>query len=208
MDRTKSNVPKLSEFAKRQCIRFAHRKSFLSTFNIMSTTNSEITDVGDIRYELIKPILKRMAPKQLAQIEDKSPHIKSKSGELWRDHIKTDFHDRPLPPPSEPLTNYRKLYGKYYKQKQRMLNEASARLRESTQRFQKEKASRTISTLEVDPRATQIAIRKKASSSSTPSGSRLINKAWATAKAKGPVFSQKNTRFVNSANPTKRQRTS
>ena len=68
--------PTLVSMAQRACIR-----------NVDS-----LVDVGDVSYDLLRPILKRISnPDQLHQIELASPHIADSDAELWRAFIARDI---------------------------------------------------------------------------------------------------------------------
>lgn len=149
-----------------------------------------IHDVGDAPFDLVMPILKKMPAWQLDEIESQCPHIRKRSGELWKRLIGKDFADRPMP-----ASEFRHNYRKYYKEKQAHLKNASLRLREGMQKLEQEKASRKITPLEVDPLAARARARYKASKAA-PAGSRLIQRAIQEAKSK-PVFSSKNVQFTS-----------
>jgi elongin-A len=96
-------APTLQSMAIRACVR-----------NIAS-----ITDVADIPYEIIKPVLRRIQnPDQLRQIEENSPHIADVDEELWRAFIARDipnWEDK-IMEPSNPRSwwkVYRKLLKEY-----------------------------------------------------------------------------------------------
>ncbi|KAA8897722.1 hypothetical protein TRICI_006685 [Trichomonascus ciferrii] len=130
-----------------------------------------------------------MSAKQLIEIERNSAQIKARSDEVWRRLVMKDFPDRPVP-----TANFRKAYVKYFKEKEKHLQNASIRLREGMKKLEEEKASRTITSLEVDPRAAKARAKFKASRAA-PSGSRVIQKAMQSARTKGPLFSSKNVQF-------------
>jgi RNA polymerase II transcription factor SIII (Elongin) subunit A len=163
----------LYDQAKRQCMRYSH----------------VIHDVGTAPFDLVAPILKKMSAKQLAEIENNSPQIKTHSEEVWKKLLERDFGDR-----SMPTSKFRKTYIKYFKEKEAHLKDASVRLRESMERLKQEKAARTITSLEVDPMAARAQARRKMTSNA-PAGSKLIQKAMQTARAKGPIHSNKNIKF-------------
>lgn len=149
-----------------------------------------ITDVGDAPYELVEPILRKMSAKQLIEIERNSAQIRARSDDVWRRLVMKDFSDRPVP-----TANFRKAYVKYFKEKEKHLQNASIRLREGMKKLEEEKAARTITSLEVDPRAAKARAKFKASRAAPP-GSRVIQKALQTARTKGPLFSSKNVQFT------------
>lgn len=136
----------------------------------------------------MEPILRRITAKQLVMIEKNCPQIRSRSQELWKSFIIRDFGDRPLPD-----GQYRKTYVKYFREKEAQLEDASTRLRESMNKFKKEKEARTITSLEVDPLAERV--RKRRIMSHGPPGSKMIQKAYQTARSKGALFSSRNMRF-------------
>lgn len=131
-----------------------------------------------------------MSAKQLIEIERNSTQIKTRSDDVWRRLVMKDFPDRPVP-----TANFRKAYVKYFKEKEKHLQNASIRLREGMKKLEEEKASRTITSLEVDPRAAKARAKFKASRAAPP-GSRVIQKAMQTARTKGPLFSSKNVQFT------------
>lgn len=132
--------------------------------------------------------MRRITAKQLVMIEKNCPQIRSRSQELWKAFIIRDFTDRPLPD-----GQYRKTYVKYFREKEAQLEDASTRLRESMDKFKKEKEARTITSLEVDPLAERV--RKRRIMTHGPPGSKMIQKAYQTARSKGAVFSSRNMRF-------------
>lgn len=140
-------------------------------------------------FQLVEPILKRMPAKQLYEIEQKCPQIQSASQQLWKDLIMRDFSDRPVPE-----SHFRKVYGKYYKERQEHLKTASQRLRETTERLKREREATKITSLAVDPRAARSTARYKASKAAPP-GMRAVQKAFADVKMRGPRFSSGNLRF-------------
>lgn len=148
--------------------------------------------MGPAPYDLVAPILKKMSAKQLAEIEKKSPQIKAHSEEIWKKFLERDFGDRPMP-----AGRFRRTYIVYFKEKEAHLKDASIRLRESMERLKQEKAARTITSLEVDPMAAKARAKRKMAATS-PAGSKLIQRAMQTARAKGPIHSNKNIKFSSS----------
>ncbi|EXJ77897.1 hypothetical protein A1O3_09056 [Capronia epimyces CBS 606.96] len=88
----------LFNMARRACIRCSGR----------------ITDIGDLDYELVRPVLLKIeSPEKLHQIERASPQIIGKDAELWMTFIKRDIADWHLKPhePKDPK-NWYKVYCK------------------------------------------------------------------------------------------------
>lgn len=110
---------------------------------------SRITDVGDIPYHLVKPVLKRLNAKQLISVEENSPAIKIDSDELWGGLIERDFPDRPAlskrlaAGDAEKMPN-RTLYDRYTEERERLRASTAQRLRNLTQKLQKEKSKNSI----------------------------------------------------------------
>jgi hypothetical protein len=140
-------------------------------------------------YQLVEQILRRMPAKQLYEIEQNCPQIKEASQPLWKELIIKDFSDRPVPE-----SHYRKVYAKYYKERQEHLKSASQRLRESMELLKREREARTITSLTVDPMAARSNARYRASKAAPP-GMRAVQKAINQVKMRGPRFSSKNLKF-------------
>ncbi|OAP63998.1 hypothetical protein AYL99_03225 [Fonsecaea erecta] len=88
----------LLDMARRACARNVHR----------------ITDIGDLDYELIRPILLKIeSPEKLHQLELSSPQIIGHDAEIWLNFIKRDIPDwdRKRHEPSNPK-NWYKVYRK------------------------------------------------------------------------------------------------
>ncbi|KIW22684.1 uncharacterized protein PV07_10957 [Cladophialophora immunda] len=88
----------LLDMARRACARNVHR----------------ITDIGDLDYDLIRPILLKIeSPEKLHQLELSSPQIIGHDAELWLNFIKRDIPDWDLKrhEPSNPK-NWYKVYRK------------------------------------------------------------------------------------------------
>ncbi|KAH0829376.1 hypothetical protein AYO21_11308 [Fonsecaea monophora] len=91
-------VDSLLDMARRACVRNVHR----------------ITDIGDIDYDLIRPILLKIeSPEKLHQLELSSPQIIGHDAEIWLNFIKRDIPDWDLKrhEPSNPK-NWYKVYKK------------------------------------------------------------------------------------------------
>ncbi|KIX01321.1 uncharacterized protein Z518_09046 [Rhinocladiella mackenziei CBS 650.93] len=71
-------VDSLFDMARRACARYSAR----------------ITDIGDLNYELIRPVLLKIeSPEKLHQLEQNSPQIIGKDAEIWMSFIKRDIPD-------------------------------------------------------------------------------------------------------------------
>ncbi|KAG0152115.1 hypothetical protein CROQUDRAFT_35763 [Cronartium quercuum f. sp. fusiforme G11] len=62
-----------------------------SCLRILTAHSSGLIDVGNCSYGLIRPILFACPPDQLAEIEDRSPHLMLESDEIWALHLKRDY---------------------------------------------------------------------------------------------------------------------
>ena len=123
----------------------------------------DMYDVGDLRYETIRPVLKRVTnPAQLVskfkhsdlsyladisqrQIEEASPHIAEDDGELWQAFIKRDISrgesklqtTRPKNPSS-----WWKLYRKLKREDDAATQEAEDRLKASLNKHKADKGAK------------------------------------------------------------------
>lgn len=112
--------------------------------------SARITDVGDIPYPLIKPVLRRFNAKQLCQVELNSPLLTPESDELWAQLIERDFPDRPqlkrnlkLDGNDGEMPN-KLLYKRYCDERELLRASSAQRLRKMTQKLQKEKLKNSI----------------------------------------------------------------
>lgn len=118
-----SEVPTLRDLALQQCLR-------LIPF---------IQDVGNARYDIVKPILARMSARQLAELERASPHLLDHTDELWRDLILKDYPDRPCP-----QRNFRSGYQRVQKEKESHLGAVRERLKRNQRQYAAQREASAI----------------------------------------------------------------
>lgn len=112
--------------------------------------SARITDVGDIPYPLVRPVLKRLNAKQLMVVEQNSPALMPESDELWSALIERDFPDRPskakkaLVGADDGDMPNRLLYERYIDEREELRASSAQRLRKMTQKLQKEKSRNSI----------------------------------------------------------------
>lgn len=93
-----------------------------------------ITDVGDIPYEIVRPILRKIkSPAQLEELEKNSPHIADSDAELWKAFMKNDIPNWDSPEklitPSNPRS-WGKAYRKMLRREQKIKEEQEKALAE------------------------------------------------------------------------------
>ena len=89
-----------------------------------------ITDVGDVPYDILRPILRKITnPQQLHDLETQSPHIADADAELWRAFIARDIPawQSKLVEPANPRSWW-KVYKKLMKEEKRATEEVEERL--------------------------------------------------------------------------------
>lgn len=129
-------VPSLFDIALGTCIQLAAR----------------ITDVGATPYHLVRPILKRLNAKQLAQLEENSPSVTPELDELWVLLLQKDFPDRPvhvgpkrrLVAGDQSAMPNKQLYGRYCDEREAFRATSAQRLRRMTEKIQEEKSKNSI----------------------------------------------------------------
>lgn len=102
---------------------------------------ANLQDVGDTRYELVRPALRKiMDPQQLRAIEIASPHIADADEELWLAFIQRDIPDwkRKFVRPKNPRSWW-KVYRKLYREEKAAQEEQQKQLLEALQGKKKEK---------------------------------------------------------------------
>ena len=98
-------------------------------------------DVGDMSYELVRPILKQIDnPQQLRNIEIASPHIADQDAELWKAFIARDIlqWEEKIIEPKNPASWW-KVYRKLIREEERAKEEQEAQLRATMMGITKQK---------------------------------------------------------------------
>ncbi|SGZ47444.1 CIC11C00000002500 [Sungouiella intermedia] len=145
--------------------------------------SARITDVGDIPYHRVKPVLKRLNAKQLIAVEENSPAIMPESDELWSGLIERDFPDRPskakfnLVSPEDDAMPNKSLYEKYADEREELRASSAQRLRKMTQKLQKEKSRNSIVPIQGIMREPVVRRRMPAMSLATPLYSKYGSKS-------------------------------
>ncbi|KAK9459825.1 RNA polymerase II transcription factor SIII subunit A-domain-containing protein [Lipomyces oligophaga] len=139
---------------------------FQTCLKICVENANRISDIGDIPYELVRPILQRMGPAQLREIERQSPQLVPSTGEIWDAHIKHTFTKEEIEWAEKRANSdrvRRKLAGRNLENKYFLLVEArkkremqtSAAVKAQYEEIEREKAKHRIVALDVlvDPEA-------------------------------------------------------
>lgn len=129
---------------------------FLIAQSVCVKQATHISDVGDTPYHLVRPILKRLNAKQLAQLETNSPTLLPHSDELWGSLVERDFADRPCSPAKSRFSGstennrmpLRALYQKYALERDRFRATSADRLRKMTDKLRREKLKNSITTVQ------------------------------------------------------------
>lgn len=119
--------PSLRELAQQQCVRHAHF----------------IVDFGHTPYHLIRPVLAKYNSKQLAQCEQRNPHIALVDDEIWKMLCQKEFPERTLP-----AGPYRQAFAQLQSEKDAQLGAARERLILKQKQVAQERASSSISITE------------------------------------------------------------
>ena len=108
--------------------------TLLSMAQRAATRNMDgLQDVGDMSYDLVKPILKKVDnPQQLRTIEIASPHIADHDAELWKAFIARDIPEwkEKIMEPKNPQSWW-KVYRKLIREEQRKKEEQEEQLKMS-----------------------------------------------------------------------------
>lgn len=157
-----------------------------------------VTDLGDTPYRLAEPILARVSPEQLRQIELTCPEIMSMSDGLWREHIKRKFKDRKLPD-----GQFRDTYDKYCEDKEAQLVAARERLKLKQQQYTLyKKASAVVALSEAEmPLAQRGPPQISFKSRSMQSVAKRMQSTSAMRKAPLPKFAKLESRGLSSKQP-------
>ncbi|KAL8952341.1 MAG: hypothetical protein Q9222_001752 [Ikaeria aurantiellina] len=101
----------------------------------------ELTDIGDIPYEIIRPVLLKIEnPKQLQNLEEACPQLYGPDEELWKAFIRRDIHkwEEKMIYPKNPKS-WSKVYRKLQKEHEAEVAEDTARLKAAFSGIKQEK---------------------------------------------------------------------
>ncbi|MCJ1473393.1 hypothetical protein MMC13_002044 [Lambiella insularis] len=135
-----------------------------------------ITDVGDIPYELVRPVLLKLEnPEQLHVLEEASPQLCGADAEIWKEFIKRDIPnwESKRHEPKNPK-NWCKVYRKLRTDSQKEVEADAAILNAAMEGIKSERAKHTSKVMDAKslPKLTREGRVSKAGSSS--SGSRSL----------------------------------
>lgn len=111
---------------------------------------SSLTDVGDVPYDFLKPVLKKIEnPTQLLALERTCPQLAGETGEIWLRFIKRDIPDWEYKPhePRDPK-NWAKVYRKLKKEVDEEKLAQEQKLREQMKALQEGKNKNQTQILE------------------------------------------------------------
>ncbi|KAJ3088860.1 hypothetical protein HK102_007757 [Quaeritorhiza haematococci] len=106
--------------------------------------------LGEVPYYLIKPVLERCTPAQLANIEFHNEHIMDESDELWKGHSIRDFIDVRRSHETGTLKepeSWRELYEDKQHEAEEKMERLGERLRNVKQNMEKEREARKVQVL-------------------------------------------------------------
>lgn len=135
-------IPTLRSSALRICV--LHANNYVS--------------LGDLPYVLVQPILEACTPNRLALLEDKSPHLRADTQDLWQHHIFQKFHVQVEKREDE---DWRDVYERLKLDESARLESATARLRAKNGKLKAEKMAKRI--VIIDPKKTAVIADRKRS---------------------------------------------
>lgn len=141
---SRTNIPLPQSGHRRPTTNIMASSLFNMSLRIAIQNATDIRDVADLPYRLVRPILKKITnPAQLAEIEEVSPHIADEDAELWHIFIKRDIPNGekmiPLNTPTNPRS-WSKVYRKLKRADERSRNAAEEQLKAALAGRKEEKA--------------------------------------------------------------------
>ncbi|KAJ8101011.1 RNA polymerase II transcription factor SIII subunit A-domain-containing protein [Lipomyces tetrasporus] len=165
-----------------------------------------ILDIGDIPYDIIKPVLSRMGPSQLLAVEQNSPHIQLESDELWESILRHTFSEQEV----QELKVRRKgdVRQQYYSlldARRQRLKKTSQKVKAQYEALEREKAQKRIVTLDIfeDPMEAQRRKKRLLQQSSASALKKMsVVKRARIESMSNPIFSSDNTKITSTSMPT------
>lgn len=140
---------------------------------------TNITDLGDLPYHLVKPILQKMPAKQLDLVEKASSNLMPYSDELWVELIQRDFPTRPHNVASKVRAKqmaHKLLYFQYVEEQEQFKKNSTERLKHLTNMLKRKKSENSI--VEVDGILSDPTVRvQRLYSGITGNKNSILNKA-------------------------------
>ncbi|KAK9367837.1 RNA polymerase II transcription factor SIII subunit A-domain-containing protein [Lipomyces kononenkoae] len=180
----------------------------MSLFQICLQTcmlhGNRIVDVGDIPYDIIKPVLSRMTPSQLIAIEQKSPHIIPESNELWEGFLRRSFSEEEIKDvTARKVRDVRKQYFMLLEARRLRLKKTSEKVKAQYEALEREKAQKRIVTLDIfeDPMEAQRRKKRLLQHSSAAALKKMsVVKRARMESMSNPIFSSDNIKITSTAN--------
>ncbi|KAK9456048.1 RNA polymerase II transcription factor SIII subunit A-domain-containing protein [Dipodascopsis uninucleata] len=183
-------VPRLFDICLQQCISNATR----------------ITDVGDVTYEVVKPVLEKMGPSQLYTVEQNSPHLVPETDELWVELIKKDFSPQEVQEYNISTSDdIRQRYFDLMEAKRVRITHASAMVKAQYDALAKEKAKNRIVTLDIfDDPAERMKRKRRLHNQTSPSALKKMSvvKRARIETMSNPIFSPSNLKIESKSAKT------
>ncbi|KAK9389110.1 RNA polymerase II transcription factor SIII subunit A-domain-containing protein [Lipomyces mesembrius] len=167
---------------------------------------NRIIDVGDIPYDIIKPVLSRMGPSQLIAVEQNSPHIQIEADELWESFLRDTFSEQEIQELNVPKRgDVRKQYYRLLEARRVRLKKTSERVKAQYEALEREKAQKRIVTLDIfeDPMEAQRRKKRHLQQNSTAALKKMsVVKRARMESMSNPIFSSDNIKITASGRPT------
>ncbi|KAK9495654.1 RNA polymerase II transcription factor SIII subunit A-domain-containing protein [Lipomyces doorenjongii] len=167
---------------------------------------NRIIDVGDIPYDIIKPVLSRMGPSQLIAVEQNSPHIQLESDELWESFLRDTFSEQEIQGLIVPKRgDVRKQYYRLLEARRARLKKTSERVKAQYEALEREKAQNRIVTLDIfeDPVEAQRRKKRFFQQTSTAALKKMsVVKRARMESMSNPIFSSDNIKITSAGKPT------
>ncbi|KAK9359555.1 RNA polymerase II transcription factor SIII subunit A-domain-containing protein [Lipomyces starkeyi] len=167
---------------------------------------NRITDVGDIPYDIIKPVLSRMGPSQLITVEQNSPHIQLEADELWENFLRDTFSEQEIQELNvQKKGDVRNQYYRLLEARRVRLKKTSERVKAQYEALEREKAQKRIVTLDIfeDPMEAQRRKKRLLQQSSTAALKKMsVVKRARMESMSNPIFSSDNIKITSTGKPT------
>ncbi|KAK9322511.1 RNA polymerase II transcription factor SIII subunit A-domain-containing protein [Lipomyces orientalis] len=167
---------------------------------------NRILDIGDIPYDIIKPVLSRMGPSQLLAVEQNSPHIQPESDELWESILRHTFSEQEVQELKvRKKGDVRQQYYSLLDARRQRLKKTSEKVKAQYEALEREKAQKRIVTLDIfeDPMEAQRRKKRLLQQSSASALKKMsVVKRARIESMSNPIFSSDNIKITSTSTPT------
>ena len=130
-----------------------------------------IEEVGDIPYDILKPVLEMASDKTLMRIEDSNQHLMKDTGELWEKFVKKHFYNKKR----EEMESPREMYERCTRERDLKFEKIKRKMKETVKKEEDSHRQTKMAYVDIAPKAPRTIRNQQAKNGTAlPSGTPLV----------------------------------